>query len=280
VNGRVSRKEMCGRHGPLASGRLPVVEGTGAVEQIHVVRYEFASRFVCGMNVLDVATGIGYGAHLLATVGKSASVTGVDVSEEALSAARERYGHPVLTFRLIAPGTLPFADDAFDVVVSFETVEHTADPGLFLSELRRVLRPGGPLIISTPNKRFHSFGRYSPWNPHHAFEMYPGQFLEFLTAGIGKPEFWGGQEFLPSTPGTIVRKNWIEFRYYRLLGRPFYNATHRLFSRFRPRIPSTGTFGSGGEKAGLEDCSTVVAWKEGREPYTMIAVCRKEGCRE
>jgi len=273
----LSAGDLCHLHQSLGSGRLPVVEGTDPVERIHIARYQFAARFVHGKAVLDIATGIGYGAHLLAAAGKARDVTGVDISEEALSTARERYQHPALSFRQIVPGRLPFGDASFDVVVSFETIEHTADPGLFLGELQRVLRPGGPLIISTPNKRFHSLGRRSPWNPHHAFELFPGPFHDLLTRHFGKPEFWGGQDFLPTSPGAILWTNWVEFRYYRLLGRSAYTAVSGMLRRIRRLVlpPGEGTPAeqSGGDSHD-DGSSEIVPWEAGREPYTMVAVCR------
>jgi SAM-dependent methyltransferase len=277
---QASAQELSGRHRNLASGRLPVVEGTDAVERIHIARYEFALAYAGQKSVLDVATGIGYGAHLLASRGAAASVTGVDISEEAIRTACERYRHPALHYRLIVPGPLPFADDSFDTVVSFETIEHTADPALFLREIRRVLRPGGELVISTPNKRFHSFGRRTPWNPHHAFELYPGAFDALLTEHFGPPTFRGGQEFVAVTPATVLQTNWVEFRYYRLLGRPAYTALHGLLSRAAHPVRGAGT----GDQpactpviAAASDRSVIVPWREGCEPYTMIAVCRKPG---
>lgn len=270
--------DLLRRHEELSSGRLPVMEGKDEVEQIHLARYTFAAQYIRGYRVLDCATGIGYGAHRLATEGAAAAVTGVDISAEALRTAKGRYPQANLAFLLITPGRLPFDDESFDAIVSFETVEHTADPLFFLRELRRVLKPGGPLIISTPNKRFHSFGRRTPWNPHHAREFYPGEFLKLLRDHFARPEFWGGQEFLPITPRTIARNNWTEFRYYKLLHRPAYSGAMSIGRGLRAAIhhlpPAAFSPGEAIGKRSL-DRTTIVRWEDGREPYTIIAVCRK-----
>ena len=127
--------ELLRRDEKLSSGRLPVIGRGDAVERIHVERYSFAEQYAKGERVLDCATGIGYGASRLASNGGAASVTGVDISPEALQTAQERYSGENLSFQLIAPGPLPFNDESFGAVVSFETVEHAADSLLFVREL-------------------------------------------------------------------------------------------------------------------------------------------------
>jgi SAM-dependent methyltransferase len=259
---------------PPDAGRLPVMEGSGEVERIHLARYDFASRYVAGKSVLDLATGIGYGAARLRNGGGAAAVTGADISAEAIAVAREQYGGSGVDYRVVGGGPLPFADGCFDVVVSLETIEHTPDPGGFVSELRRVLKPGGPLIISTPNRTFHSLGRRIPWNPHHTTELKVSAFHQLLQERIGEPEFWGGQEFLPVTLRSVIRTNWMEFRYYRLLGHPLYTILHRILRGLKGgsrRAPDA----EGGQTEGNFFRENVVPWVDGAEPYTMVAVCRK-----
>ena len=112
----------------------------------HMHRYAFASLWSRGADILDAACGEGYGAALLA--GQAASVTGVDISAEAIGHARRRYGHlENLSFETADCTRLPFADGAFDQVVSFETLEHLAEQEALLAEFRRVLRPGGFLML-------------------------------------------------------------------------------------------------------------------------------------
>jgi 2-polyprenyl-6-hydroxyphenyl methylase/3-demethylubiquinone-9 3-methyltransferase len=100
-----------------------------------------------GDRLLDVGCGEGRFAAELALIG--ATVLGVDVAEEPLRRAREL--HPGLDLRLVADqGVWGLPDASFDVVWAGEVIEHVADTAAWLSEVRRVLRPGGRLLLSTP----------------------------------------------------------------------------------------------------------------------------------
>jgi ubiquinone/menaquinone biosynthesis C-methylase UbiE len=101
-----------------------------------------------GMRVLDVGCGEGHFAAALAQAG--AHAVGIDVAEEPLRRARER--HPGLDLRRVGEaGPWPFGDSSFDLVWAGEVIEHVADTAAWLSELRRVLRSGGSLLLSTPD---------------------------------------------------------------------------------------------------------------------------------
>jgi 2-polyprenyl-6-hydroxyphenyl methylase/3-demethylubiquinone-9 3-methyltransferase len=98
-------------------------------------------------RVLDV--GCGEARFTAELVHAGFSVVGVDVAEEPLRRGRAR--HPELDLRVVAlEGPWPLADASFDVVWAGETIEHVADTAGWLSEVRRVLRPGGSLLLSTP----------------------------------------------------------------------------------------------------------------------------------
>jgi len=98
-------------------------------------------------HVLDVGCGEGLLAAALEDAG--ALVVGIDVAEEPLRRARTR--HPSLDLRVVdGEGPWPLHDAAFDVVWAGEVIEHVADTATWLSEVRRVLRPGGTLLLSTP----------------------------------------------------------------------------------------------------------------------------------
>jgi SAM-dependent methyltransferase len=101
-----------------------------------------------GDRVLDLGSGAGDFTAEIASAGFE--VVGVDVAEAAISRARSR--HPELDFR-VAPidGPLPLEDGAFDLVWASEVIEHVTDTARWLSEVRRVLRPGGRLLLTTPS---------------------------------------------------------------------------------------------------------------------------------
>ncbi len=111
-------------------------------------RLEFLlAHTIAGRHVLDVGCGEGWFAGALA--GAGAEVVAIDVAEEPLRRARMRY--PDLDLRLVgAEGPWPLEDASFDVVWAGETIEHVIDTAAWLSEVRRVLRSGGELLLSTP----------------------------------------------------------------------------------------------------------------------------------
>jgi SAM-dependent methyltransferase len=182
----------------------------------HVYRYAFASRFVPGKRVLDIACGEGYGAAALKKAG-AASVVGVDVSEEACAHARIKYGVDV---RQGTAEQIPFPDVTFDVVVSFETIEHCSDPLRFLDECLRVLVPGGMLVISTPNKGIYGWAGGAQ-NPHHCSEMTEEEFAFALCSRFRNGQFYSQcPDFSPWwSARTLVCENtpWRHIRGFRRL---------------------------------------------------------------
>ena len=144
----------------------------------HLARYAFAARLARGKHVLDAGCGTGYGSAELAK--NALSVTGADVSADALGWARENYRLPNLRFEQAAVTALPHADASFDLVVAFEVIEHLENWPLFISEVRRVLVPTGQFIVSTPNKLYYAESRQEMGpNPFHVHEF---EYAEFRSA--------------------------------------------------------------------------------------------------
>ena len=129
-------------------------EVRGPIWYEHWHRYAFVASIVRGLRVLDAACGEGYGSFLLARA--AAQVTGVDISADAVTHARERYPSDNLAFVQGSVTQLPLPDHSVDVVVSFETIEHLAPQREMLAEFRRVLTPAGVLIISSPNRPIYN----------------------------------------------------------------------------------------------------------------------------
>jgi ubiquinone/menaquinone biosynthesis C-methylase UbiE len=143
----------------------------------HLHRYALALPYASGKTVLDIACGAGYGSALLAKT--AAAVTGVDIDTATVQAAAERYQAPNLQFRQGSITSIPLPEDSFDVVVSFETLEHLAEHDQMLCEIRRVLRPGGLLVISSPDKEYYTdVPQYH--NPFHVKELYKEEFRRLL----------------------------------------------------------------------------------------------------
>ena len=148
---------------------LPACAGEIAYEHWH--RYAFARRYAEGRRVLDAACGEGYGTALLGT--NAAEAVGVDIDAGSIRHAQSTYGSSTIRFVEGSCTALPLPDASFDVVVSFETIEHldASDQPPMLAEFARVLKPAGLLIISSPNKRRYSDAR-DYVNEFHRHELY------------------------------------------------------------------------------------------------------------
>lgn len=147
------------------------------------LRYEFARQFVVGKDVLDIASGTGIGSSFLKDSG-ARSVTGADLSSECISLARRLY--PACNFMIADGCALPFEDRSFDVVVSFETIEHIRNYSGFIDSCYRILRTPGILVLSTPNRHV---SRFTP-NPYHVKEFYPNELEEAIGSRFGKTQIF------------------------------------------------------------------------------------------
>jgi len=156
-------------HLPPTGERFLPGQMFGEIELEHLHRYAIARSIAHGKVVLDIASGEGYGSNLLAQV--AAHVIGVDISPEAVAHAVARYRRGNLDFRQGDCSAIPVADHSIDLAVSFETLEHHDQHEEMLSELKRVLKPGGKLVISTPDKLEYS-DRPGVVNPFHVKELY------------------------------------------------------------------------------------------------------------
>ncbi len=164
----------------------------GVIEAEHLHRYLLARELVAGLDVLDVASGEGYGSNLLAQVARS--VVGADIADSAVAHARDTYVRPNLRFVQGDCTRLPLADASVDVVVSFETIEHHDQHEAMLREIKRVLRPDGVLLISSPNRPEYDRTLSEP-NVHHVKELDFAEFAGLLGEHFKQTAFYA-QRFL------------------------------------------------------------------------------------
>lgn len=144
----------------------------------HFHRYALAARWCEGQHVLDAACGEGYGAALLART--AAGVDGVDISDKTIEHAQSRYVKlDNVNFHVADCTDLPFPDDTFDRVVSFETLEHLEAHDQLMSEFRRVLKPDGLLILSSPDKAIYT-DELQTENEYHVRELYRDELESLL----------------------------------------------------------------------------------------------------
>ncbi len=143
----------------------------------HWHRYHFVQNFVKGKNVCDIACGEGYGSALISCVAKT--VVGVDIDKGTVQSAKKKY-QAYSNLKFITNNALQtqFNNDEFDVVVSFETLEHLVEHDDLLTEFKRILKPDGLLIISTPDKDAHSDSDVE--NHYHEKELTLVEFDELI----------------------------------------------------------------------------------------------------
>jgi SAM-dependent methyltransferase len=144
----------------------------------HEVVYERLAGRCVDRDVLEAGCGEGYGADLIADVARQ--VIGLDYDESAVAHVRARY--PRVDMRHGNLAALPLGAGSVDVVVNFQVIEHLWDQRQFVGECLRVLRPGGLLLMSTPNRVTFSPGRDTPINPFHTRELNAAELTELLTS--------------------------------------------------------------------------------------------------
>jgi len=165
---------------------VPQIGGTIALEHLH--RYAFASEHVASKVVLDIASGEGYGSEMLARTAKH--VYGVDIDEVSVKHAQQKYQAENLEYRLGSCTEIPLPDASVDIVISFETIEHITDHQKMMIEVKRVLRSGGTLLISSPEKSVYDDINQKP-NPFHLKELSQTEFRELLGSHFKHTSFLG-----------------------------------------------------------------------------------------
>jgi 2-polyprenyl-3-methyl-5-hydroxy-6-metoxy-1,4-benzoquinol methylase len=176
----------------------------------HLHRYALVKGLVKDKVILDIACGEGYGSNLLAQEAKL--VIGVDIDKETVKAAQGKYKKKNLTYQVGSTSNIPCEDNFFDIVVSFETIEHHNEHEQMIAEIKRVLKPEGILIISTPDKKQYSdIPNYQ--NPFHIKEMYEKEFKALIKNNFQNQIFLQQQPIYGSLIiNEALNSNWTSFK--------------------------------------------------------------------
>lgn len=156
------------------------------IELDHLERYRFACQYAKGKSILDIACGFGYSGPLFIDAGAT-TYEGVDINPQLVANANSIYGSGCIKYRngdIISYDS----DRQFDVISCFETIEHVADYCGALTNLHRLLKPDGVLLISSPNRIVTSPNAKKlsdkPSNPYHTQEFTIEE-LRFELGSIG-----------------------------------------------------------------------------------------------
>lgn len=180
---------------------------SGEIRHEHLHRYAWCRPMSRDKAVLDIACGEGYGSAMLA--GEARHVYGVDISQEAVDHARKAYsGQQNLEFLQGSAAEIPLPDESVDVVVSFETIEHHDLHREMLQEIRRVLRPDGLLVISSPNRVVYSdlAGHH---NEFHVKELDFAEFDEVLRQQFSTVRYFGQRLAVGSSIFPLTRDDGV-----------------------------------------------------------------------
>lgn len=177
--------------------RLILGKSSKRNEEDHLARYHFAKAFVEGKRVLDIACGTGYGTKLLKDAG-AVEIVGVDIDNQAIEFANENYAGEGIKFLCDSVDTATFDSKYFDVVVTYETIEHLESETRkkYLLLLRETLKDDGIIILSTPNKLITSPWSKKPLNPFHVLEYYRSTLDLEIAENELKIIEWYGQRYV------------------------------------------------------------------------------------
>lgn len=155
--------------------------------------YEYARKNIPKQSlVLDLGCGEGYGTHYLAKKNKGATkIIGLDVDPATVRHADAVYALKECSFRLYDGTAIPFTDNTFDAVISFQVVEHIKDDARYIREVWRVLKTRGVFICTTPNKVWRLKEGQKPWNKFHVREYYASELRELLKSKFSDVQVLG-----------------------------------------------------------------------------------------
>jgi ubiquinone/menaquinone biosynthesis C-methylase UbiE len=149
------------------------------LHRMHEAAYRQAAIWAGGKRVLDVGCNTGYGTAILAN--HASEAVGVDVSRKAIAEAIQQHGAANTQFHNVDGIELPFVESSFDLVTSFQVIEHVVDYDLYVTTIKRVLKPTGAVVFTTPNGVLRLDPGMKPWNRFHVREFSAHEVFALLT---------------------------------------------------------------------------------------------------
>jgi len=156
----------------------------------HLFAYEFARSIIPKDSlVLEVGCGEGYGTNFLSQCVEK--VVGLDIDDKTINHASNKYCSQNCIFKTYNGSKIPFKDNTFDTIISFQVIEHIQDDKKYISEMRRVLKPSSPCILTTPNREYRLAPGQRPWNRFHVREYSTHSLKELLDTMFYDVTIWG-----------------------------------------------------------------------------------------
>lgn len=176
----------------------------------HLHRYAIAMELIKEKIVLDIASGEGYGSNLMSK--EATFVYGVDIDEQTIDRAKKKYSRDNLEFLAGSTSSIPLETNSIDVVISYETIEHHDEHEQMMTEIKRVLKSEGTLIISSPDKYFYSDKRNYK-NPFHVKELYKSEFTELISKYFKNYKLYS-QSYIYGSSLILDDSNRDSFKFY------------------------------------------------------------------
>lgn len=190
------------------------------IEADHIERYRFASRFAAGKSILDIACGVGYSGPKFIEAG-ALSYNGVDINEKLIDYAKKFYGSDLISYS-VGDITTFNNNKMYDLITCYETIEHVKNYEAAIQNLHSLLKPGGMLFISSPNRIVTSPNALTindkPSNEFHTQEFIPEELLSILNDNgfsAGKDNLYGQRQ-----REKVYRNRYYRKIIYTLFGNP------------------------------------------------------------
>ncbi|HSX40474.1 MAG TPA: class I SAM-dependent methyltransferase [Candidatus Saccharimonadales bacterium] len=178
------------------------IKDASAIFYRHIAAYNFVMSYTSDKTILEVGCSDGYGTSLLAK--KATKAHGIDIDKEAITSAKRKYANKNLSFETVDVLKIN-AGKKYDVIISFQVIEHIKEVDAYLLKLRSLLNNRGMIILSTPNRMLRLSKNQKPWNKFHITEYDSSALQKLLTGHFSKVVIYGMHASKPVLAQEIKR---------------------------------------------------------------------------